>query len=108
MINLITWVFQPPTNQTDFLDMLTYFNNLTDVGQGGMFFTVMLIVFGGILFMMMRAWGSEKSFGITSIVVCIIAWLFRLMSWVNDYMVTVATILMIFGVYLLIKQPEPE
>jgi len=104
MITLITWVFNPPTNQSTFIEMLTYFNNLTDVGQGGMFFTVMLIVLGGILFMMMRAYSPERALGITGIIICLISWLFRLLNWVNDAVVTICTILMVFGVYLLVKE----
>lgn len=100
--------FQPPNaGQTDILGMLDYINSLTDVGSGGMFWTVMLIVFGGVLFLMMKSFGTEKSFGITTIIICVIAWLFRLLSWVNDYTVTVCTILMIFGIYLLTKEAAP-
>ena len=99
-------VFAAP-NSTDFVGMLSYINSLTDVGQGGMFWTVMLIVFGGILFLMMKSYSTERSLGITTILVCVISWLFRLMSWVNDFVVTICTILMIFGVYLLVKEAAP-
>jgi len=98
---MVDWVFAPPSNTTTLINMLTYFNNLTDVGQGGMFFTVMLIVFGSILFLMMRAWGTEKAFGITSIIVCLNVFLFRLLSWVNDATLTVTVILMLLGIFLL-------
>ena len=103
---LIDLVFEPPKNATTLISMLDYFNSLTDVGQGGMFFTIMLIVFGGILFLMMRAWGSEKAFGITSIIISIISVLFRILNWVNDYVVAVCVILGIFGIVLLIKGDE--
>ena len=102
----IDFVFAPPTNNTGFIGMISYINNLTDVGQGGMFFTVMLIVLAGILFMMMRAYSPERAFGITSIIIGIIAWLFRILDWVNDEVITIITILMIFGVYLLMKEAE--
>jgi hypothetical protein len=99
-------VFQPPTS-TDFIGMLGYINNLTDVGSGGMFWTIMLIVFGGILFLMMKSFSTERSLGITAIIICILAWLFRIINWVNDYTVTTCTILMIFGIYLLVKESAP-
>ena len=101
-------VFPPPSgNATDFLGMLTYINNLTDVGQGGMFWTVMLIVFGGILFLMMKSFSTERALGVTTIIICIISWLFRILNWVNNYTITITTILMIFGVYLLVKESAP-
>ena len=108
IISLIEMVFQPPARgTTEFIGMLSYFNSLTDVGQGGMFWTVMLIVFGGIIFMMMRAYSPEKSLGITSIIICVVAILFRILSWVNDYVVTVCVIIMAFGIYLLVKEAAP-
>ena len=107
IINLITMVFEPPQNTTSFIGMLSYFNSLTDVGQGGMFWTVMLVVFAGVLFMMMRAYSPERAFGITSISVLIISILFRALSWINDYTIAVIVILAIFGFYLLIKEAAP-
>ena len=82
-------------------------NGLTDVGQGGMFFTVMLIVLAGMLFMMMRAYSPERAFGITTIIIGIIAWLFRILDWINDAVITILTVLMIFGIYLLVKEAAP-
>jgi len=106
MINLITWVFQPPTNQSTFIEMLTYFNSLTDVGHGGMFFSVMLIVLGGVLFMMMRAYSPERAMGITFIILAILAFLFKLLSWIPSSVMTICIILGIFGVFLLVKSGE--
>lgn len=93
----------PIPNTTDFLGAVNYFNSLTDVGQGGMFFTIMLIVFGGIMFMMMKNYGAEKALGFTGIMVAVIAWLFRILSWVNDITVTICTILGAIGLILIIK-----
>ena len=100
--------FPPPSaNSTDFLGMLSYFNNLTDVGSGGMFWTVMLIVLSGVLFLMMKSFGTEKALGITALIIGILSFLFRMIGWVNDYTVTICIILAIFGVYLLVKEAAP-
>jgi len=102
---LIDFVFAPPTaNQTDFMDMLGYINNLTDVGQGGLFFTIMLIVFAGIMFLMMRGFSTERALGVTSIITFLMAMLFKILNWVNNYVVTITAILAIFGIYLLVKE----
>ena len=103
---VINWVFAPPSNATGLVLMLSYLNGLTDVGQGGMFFTVMLIVFAGMLFMIMRAYCPERAFGITTIIIGILAWLFRALDWINDTVIGIITVLMIFGIYLLVKESE--
>lgn len=100
-------VFQAPNNVTDFFDMMGYLNNLTDVGQGGMFWTIMLIVFAGVLFLMMKAYSVEKASAITFISSFIVSLLLRWVGWVNDFVVTVTVILCLLGIYLLVKESEP-
>jgi hypothetical protein len=95
------YVFEPPTNTTNFFDMLGYFNNLTDVGAGGLFWTIMLVVLSGMLFLMMKAYSTGKAMGITFITSFFIALLFKIMGWVNNYVLTVTVLLAIFGIYLL-------
>jgi len=99
--------FEAPNNVTSLIDMLGYFNNLTDTGQGGMFWTVMLIVFGGMLFLMMKSFSTERAFGITTFVVWIGAILFKLLNWVNNAVLTICSILMVAGVYLIFKEAAP-
>lgn len=90
----IDLVFDPPTNGTDFMGIMNYFNSLTDVGNGGMFWTVMLIVFATILFLMMKAYSTEKAMSWTLVISAVIAGLLRILNWIND--ATVA-IFIIFG-----------
>jgi Mg2+/Co2+ transporter CorB len=97
-------VFPAPTNQTSFFDMMGYFNSLTDVGAGSMFWTVILIVISSMIFLMMKAYSVEKSAGITFIVAAVLAFFLRILGWVNDYVLTVTIILAIFGIFLLVRE----
>jgi len=101
---MVDLVFPAPTNQSSFFDMIGYFNSLTDVGQGSMFWTVILIVMASMAFLMMKAYSVEKAAGIAFIFSAIMAFFFRMLGWVNDYVLTICVILMIFGVILLVKE----
>jgi len=96
--------FAAPENITDFFDMMAYFNNLTDIGQGSMFWTVILIVASAMLFMMMKAYSVEKASSITFIFSFFLALLLNIIGWVNSYVVTITVILAVFGIYLLVKE----
>jgi len=101
---MVDLVFPAPTNQSSFFDMMNYFNSLTDVGQGSMFWTVMLIVISAMAFLMMKTYSVEKAAAGSFIFAAIIAFFFRLLGWVNDYVLTICILLAIFGVFLLMKE----
>jgi hypothetical protein len=97
-------VFEAPQNSSNFFQMMEYFNSLTDVtGAGSVFWLVMLVVMATMIFLMMKGFTTEKSLSVTFIITFTMAFLLRLLDWVNDYVVAVTAILAIFGLYMLMK-----
>jgi hypothetical protein len=96
-------VFEAPQNASNFFQMMDYFNSLTDVGSGSVFWLVMLVVMATMIFLMMKGFTTEKSLSVTFILTFTMAFLLRLLGWVNDYVIAVTAILAIFGLYMLMK-----
>lgn len=101
---MVNYVFEPPKNITSFFGMMDYFNSLTDFGMGSMFWTVILIVISGVLFLTLKTYSVEKAISISVICSAVLAILLRILGWVNDYVVTVYVILAILGIFLLLKE----
>jgi hypothetical protein len=99
--------FPPPQNATDFTAFLKYMNSLTDVGSGGNLGILFLVLISGVLFMMTKAFGTERALGISFFITGIFAGLFRLLDLVNNYVVSVCTILAAMGVWLYFKEAAP-
>lgn len=100
-------IFNAPNNVTTITGWMDYLNYLTDTGQGGMFWTVILVVFGSILFLLIKAYSTEKAFGVTSIIVCVTALLFKLIGLISNTVFTITIIIMLYGVVLLVKEAAP-
>jgi type IV secretory pathway VirB3-like protein len=53
---------------------------------------------------MMRSYGVERAFGVSSLVIGIIAVFLRIYSLINDKILAICIILTVFGVYLMVKE----
>lgn len=100
MVNL---VFDNPNNLSDFGNMLTYLNDLTDVGAGGMIGVIILLVVGFVLFFMMKAWSFNKAFPTASFILGIIAVFLRVMGLINNVVLGLVIVLVVYGIYELVR-----
>lgn len=96
-------VFDFSLTNGSFMSMMQKINSFTDVGQGGILGIYILLVVGGSLFFMMKYYGNDKALAPAALITAIIGIMLRLMSLVNDFVVTICVILLVFGLFLLWK-----
>lgn len=101
---MTTDVFDFTVTDSSLIGLLQKINSFTDVGQGGILGIFVLIVVGGSLLMMMRGFGNERSFSVTSLVLFIVAILLRIMNFITDLVLGVCVALGIIGIIYLIKE----
>ncbi len=99
-------VFDFSMNDTSLVGMLQKINSFTNVGQGGILGIFILLVIGGVMFMMMKAYGSEKSLAVTMFVVSIIGMLLRIIGLIGDYVFYICIILFVVGVIFMMRESE--
>jgi len=101
---MVDYVFANPKNVTDFPQMLQYFNNLTDIGAGGMLGIIFLILIGAILFLMMKAYKFESAITVSLLITSIFGILFRIIGLINDYALYVCIIFLVGSIYALMRE----
>ena len=97
-------VFDFTVTDSTLIGLLLKINSFTDIGQGGMLGIIILIIVGGGLFMMMRAYGNERALAVSSIVTAIIGILLRIIALVGDQVLWICISIFIIGVLFLIKE----
>lgn len=99
-------IFNFELNDSSLTGMFQKINSFTDVGQGGILGIFILIVLGGVMFMMMKAYGSEKSLAVTMLVTSIIGLFLRILGLIADYVFYVCIVLFVVGVIFMMKDSE--
>jgi len=96
-------VFDFTMDDSSLVGMLRHINSFTDVGQGGILGIFILVVVGGVLYLMMKNYGNEKSLSVTMFVTSIIGLFLRLLGLISDYVFYICVILFVVGVIFLLK-----
>ena len=68
---------------------------------------ILLVVFGA-LFMMQKAFGSDKAFITTSLITAFLGLLLRIFNLVNDFVLTICILSIIFSLWYMIKSGRGE
>ena len=94
----------PPENMTGIIDFLTYTNYLTDGFLGAGF----LIIIFMVSFLSTKTFTYERAFAFSSFLTMISAILLRFMSLINDWILSLTVILLVFSVILLMRERSVE
>ena len=97
-------VFDFAVQNSTLIGMLQKINSFTDVGQGGSIGILIMIIVGGILFMMMRSAGNERAFPVAALVTALIGLFLRILGLVADVTFWVSIALLIISVLLLMRE----
>jgi hypothetical protein len=99
-------VFDFEVNDSSLLGLFHKIDSFTDVGQGGIIGIFILMVVGGVLFLMMKGFGNERALSVTMLVVSILGFLLRFMGLIGDIVFYICLILLVLGIAFLIKDSE--
>ena len=97
-------IFDFEITDSTFIGMLQKLNSFTDVGQGGILGIFILIVVGGGLLLMMRAFGNERAFSVAAFVTSIIGVFLRILDLIGDAVFWVCIALFIISIISIIKE----
>lgn len=106
---LIELVFPLPEDVSSPLGQLFYFNSLTDVGSGGFVGLGLLILFGFVLWLMMKAFSYEKGLAVSMFITSICGVLMRFVTYqgqslISDYQMYGCIIIFVISLFLLQKE----
>lgn len=101
---IVGQVFDFSLENSSLIGMIQKIDSFTDVGQGGVLGILFILVIGGILFLMMRAFGNEKAFPVAMLVTSVLGILVRILGFINDQTLYVCIGLLIVSVLLLIRE----
>jgi hypothetical protein len=99
-------VFNFTLEDSSLVGMLQKINSFTDVGQGGILGIFILMVVGGVLFMMMKAFGSEKSLAVAMFITSIVGLFLRILNLIGDFVFYICIILFVLGIIFMMKDSE--
>jgi len=99
-------IFDFTVNDSSLVGLIQKINSFTDVGQGGVLGIFILLIVGGILFMMMKNYGNERALAVTMFVTSLVGMLLRLIGLIGDNVFYICLILFVLGLILLIKEAE--
>jgi hypothetical protein len=99
-------VFDFSLNDSSLVGMFAKINSFTDVGQGGILGIFILLVVGGVMFMMMKAYGNEKALSVTMLVTSIIGLFLRILGLIADFVFYICIVLFVVGIIFMIKDSE--
>ena len=94
----------PPENMTGIMDFLTYTNSLTNGFLGAGF----LIIIFMVSFLSTKTFSYERAFGFSSFLTMISAILLRFLNLINDWILALTVILLVFSIILLTKERSVE
>lgn len=99
-------VFDFTVNDSSLFGLIDKINSFTDVGQGGVFGLMILLVVGGGLFLMMKGYGNERALSVSLLVTSIIGVFLRLFQWIGDSIFYICLILFVVSIIFMIKDSE--
>jgi hypothetical protein len=99
-------VFDFTLNDSSLTGMFAKINSFTDVGQGGILGIFILLVVGGVMFMMMKAYGNEKALSVTMLVTSLIGLFLRILGLIADYVFYICIVLFVVGIIFMMKDSE--
>ena len=94
----------PPENMTGIIDFLTYTNYLTNGFLGAGF----LIIIFFVSFLSTKIYSYERAFGFSSFLTMISAVLLRFLNLINDWILALSVILLVFSIILLTRERSVE
>ena len=100
------FLFAAPDNATTFTKQLDYVNNLTDVGAGGVLGLVIMLVFGGALFGIMKSFSFDKALSVAMFVTSILGIFLRILGLITDNILYISIILLVISLFMLWKGNE--
>jgi hypothetical protein len=110
---MVDLVFPIPSIE-NFGEFVKYIDQLTDVGMGGILGILILMIFGSVLFLMLKSYGTEKSAGVTFFITGIIGVMLRIFatsdgwSLINNYTLTIVILLSVLGLYMLLRESAKQ
>ncbi len=99
-------VFNFVVEDSSLIGMLQKLNSFTDVGQGGVLGIFILLVVGGVLYLMMKGYGNERALAVTMFVTSIIGLFLKLMDLISDPVFYICIVLFVVGIIFLLKETE--
>ena len=101
-------IFSDPSNNTiTFLDQLTYINNLTDVGYGGVLGISIILIVGFSLFFMLKSFRFESAFAVAGFITAFVTVILRILGLVNDFVLY--AMIIIFAIsYILLRNANSQ
>lgn len=103
---LPTDVFDLTMNDSSLFGMFAKINSFTDVGQGGMLGIFILLVVGGVLFMMMKAYGTEKALSVTMLITSLVGLILRVLGLIGDTVFYICIMLFVVGIIFMMRDAE--
>lgn len=97
-------VFDFTVTDSSLVGLIQKINSFTDVGFGGVIGIFIMILVGGVLFLMMRNYGNERAFPVAMLVVALLGLFLRVLTLVGDTVFWVSISLLIVSVLLLFKE----
>lgn len=95
------FIFPIPQNLTTLKQKILYFDSLTDVGAGGVLGIMILLVVGGALFLIQKAFAVEKAFAVSMFITSVIGILLAIYGIISNSIVYLCLITLVISLYLL-------
>lgn len=99
-------VFPPCSNCTTLIQQIQYLDSLTDVGFGGILGIVFLLVIGGVLFLMQKAFAVEKAFAVSMFITSFIGFLLAAMDLVASKIIYLCLTTLVISIFLLTRSQD--
>ena len=99
-------LFVRPKNVTTFEKQLDYFNNLTDTGSGGVLGIAILLVIGGVLFGIMKAFSFDKALAVSMLVTSFLGIMLGILGLVDSGTIFICLMVLIYALFHLFKKSK--
>lgn len=99
-------VFPPCTNCTTIIQQIQYLDSLTDVGFGGVIGLLFLLVIGGVLFLVQKAFAVEKAFAVSAFITAFMGILLAILGLVSNNILYIVLILLAISIFMLLKRSD--
>lgn len=85
------------------MQQILYLDSLTDVGFGGVFGIAILLMIGGILFLIQKAFAVEKAFSVSMFITSFIGFLLAAMGLVSNKIIYICLTTLVISIFLLVR-----
>lgn len=99
----VNLVFPPCENCTNLVQQLHYFDSLTDVGFGGVLGIGIVLIVAGVLFLMGKAFGAEKSAPVAMMISSFIGIMLGILGILNSHVIYICLIFLVVSLFILFK-----